>query len=212
MNTIYFSTPAPVDQAVLTQCTTAFRNFWEAAHAPALLTVGEFISSTARGTGSSVKIYNMGDLIPRPVIHEQPFVLSGTPIGTKQLPNEVAVCLTFKAAQLPGVRAQSTRGRIYVGPLMEGALSAPVEDAHSRPTGALVDAMLQGGIALKAGLASAGATWVIASRTLGRYFEVANVSVDNAWDTQRRRGIAPSLRLAAPVTVVGGGGGSSGSF
>jgi hypothetical protein len=45
-----------------------------------------------------------------------------------------------------------------------------------------------------AAIASASWDWVVYSPTDDAYHEVANGWVDNAWDTQRRRGYKPTSR------------------
>jgi hypothetical protein len=211
VNTIYVHSAVVADTAAFTALTTAYRNFWQAAHAPSVIPLSDFMSSTAHGAGSVVKIYDMADPTPRPVKHDQVFTLAGSALGTWQLPAEVAVCLSFKAAPVAGVNPQSLRGRIYLGPLADYALNQAGDDAHSRPRPSLITAMLDAAVALKTQLADAGGQWVIASRKRQEYHEVVEVSVDNAWDTQRRRGHAPTVRTVRGVAVAGGGG-SSGSF
>lgn len=150
--------------------------------------------------GATTKFYDLtGHLDGSP--HGSPFYLSsfpleaGTPSGN--LPNEVAVVLSFNS-DLTGILEESGatrprarhRGRVYFGPLHGGV--ADVEAVTSR-------VKVQAGF--RSCLAGAGAQlmtsahrWCVWSRALSNVFEVVGGHVDDAFDTQRRRGQAPTTR------------------
>lgn len=142
--------------------------------------------------------------------------LTGSPIGfsnllgialgnASALPSEVALCLTFHAdltglpeevpAGAPGPagdlhpRARH-RGRIYLGGFGTTAL------ALGRPTAALITAVTDAAAALKASadLADDSARWVTYSRKNTAYYDVDAGWCDNAFDTQRRRGLSATAR------------------
>lgn len=98
-------------------------------------------------------------------------------------PAEVALCLSYYA----GANQPRTRGRIYLGPFASGVMD-------ERPPAVLRNAVL----AFASDISGAGgvdALWQQVSKTTGARSDVTNWWVDNAWDTQRRRGAAPTGRL-----------------
>ena len=97
------------------------------------------------------------------------------------------------------------RGRIYLGPL--AAVAA--DSSTGRPNTSFVTAIKNAAAAYLASVTTDGTfTWVVHSHTTGAspgtYDETGNSVtvnqgwVDNAWDTQRRRGMAPTTRSAFP--------------
>lgn len=134
-------------------------------------------------TGHTVKWYRLSDPKPR-----QSFLvsnLSAYAVGpASTLPQEVCLCMSFKAAYQSGYRQASQRGRIYFGPYATNAnVFAGVPDVN------VIDSAKSAGIGfLAASTAAGGWTWVIWSVKHDRSFDVVNGWVDNAWDTQRRRG------------------------
>lgn len=128
-------------------------------------------------------------------------------------PSEVAVALAFHGPYAgasefgpgtPKTRPRSRlRGRIYLGPLLLNAVTWQVESATNRITV---------GDQFRADLLIAGAklfndlrgmspsvNWCVWSRKNGDIAEISTLTVDDAFDTQRRRGQVPSSRLSATV-------------
>lgn len=135
------------------------------------------------------KIYKLSDLKPR-----EPVVRTFTTTVTRQsgpdLPEECAVCLSFSAAAPHTARR---RGRIYFGPLV-------IQATNQDPTSGLT--MVKP--ALQADLAAAAvrlanhvdAGWLIHSNIgAGTFSAVETGWVDNAFDTQRRRGQKATSRF-----------------
>lgn len=143
----------------------------------------------------------------------------------KELPAEVAIVLSFRAAYASGVNSQRRRGRLYLGPLSYFP-SANVDLARppAGQLGALQDAAND---LLAASQDAAGDwTWCILSRSdfgglaigeqppsgepfpenpallAGAMHEVVAGWIDDAWDIQRRRGIEPSDRFAFDGTPL----------
>ena len=118
--------------------------------------------------------------------------------GTVDLPSECAVVLTFNsdfgtAPEFgPGhtrLRARH-RGRIYIGPLTSLAIeSGTVSAPHVSP--AMIDTLSAAGHALVNDAATLWAQW---SRVDAVFRPIIGGSVDNATDTQRRRGQAATAR------------------
>jgi hypothetical protein len=125
--------------------------------------------------------------------HEVPFTLgaavSGSP-GSEALPAEVALVLSLQTTLNSG----RGRGRVYVGPFnMEAALTGADHDCH--PTGQLRTTVAAAAAGLADGAVAGGCSWQVLSRAGGFITEITGGFVDDAWDTQRRRGRAPSGRL-----------------
>ncbi len=99
-------------------------------------------------------------------------------------PAEVALCLSYYAGQ----NSPSKRGRVYIGPFAASALGG------ERPSDGTITSLLNWAAAIKAAGAGSVSNWVQHSRKNGSYNAVTNWYVDNAWDTQRRRGAKPTGR------------------
>lgn len=172
--------------------------------------VGGYLSSTlSRSIHPTINLYHLTDLTGVTGI--------GTPVATRvldaalpapevatNLPDEVSVCLSFHG-DLAGLveRSGSTRpanrhrGRIFLGPLTTGVMGQDPDNhdvlVHSTPRQAFADAAGR----ILAGVF--GATWCVWSRTNAALYPVVGGFVDNAFDTQRRRGIRATSRQVWPA-------------
>lgn len=134
-------------------------------------------------------------------------VLGFTASSADALPHEVALALTFHAdltgipESVPGgvvgpegdthPRARR-RGRIYLGPLNVNT----VDGTSGRPSASFRTSVAAAGVRLRDNLdlQTGGIQWVVFSPTDWVARPVVNGWVDNAFDTQRRRGVAASSR------------------
>lgn len=148
----------------------------------------------ADGLGT-LTMYDVADPVPRtPIYGPTTFsMLYGTQIGTFPLPDEIACCLTYQADGESGVHRRSVTGRIFIGPLagtwLERAAtgeSRPKADYRFHVTRA-ADKLLDD--------QGPGWFWAVYSRKHNRTFQVRRAWMDDAWDIQRRRGIAPQSRI-----------------
>ena len=106
------------------------------------------------------------------------------------LPAEVALCLSFQSEHEDGVPQARRRNRKYLGPFGSNANST-----EGRPSSAVINSIVAAARDLKqASAASLYWKWVVYSPTSDTYEEVDDGWVDNAWDTQRRRGRASTAR------------------
>ncbi len=149
----------------------------------------------------TVKVYDLGTPEPRiPILRKWTL---GAPIGVddKELPAEVALAVSIYA----GVNQPRHRGRIYFGPFSLAATEDDLATQRSRPALLLREAA---GGAVKR-LINAGAnTQNLAVYSRGQYtvnkipqpkvpgvMRIATAGwVDDAWDTQRRRGQGATVR------------------
>ena len=136
-----------------------------------------------------LRAYWMGETPPRtPLIQE--FII-GTLPTTQALPSEVAVCESYYA----GTNKPSNRGRVYIGPLHTGALGG---SASQEPivTGELQIALNNAGKNLAED--DTGPRWCVLGLNAGKTARELKVItggwVDNAFDTQRRRGADATTR------------------
>lgn len=138
--------------------------------------------------------YTLADPIPRTPLGTLNVVMAGT--ATAPLPAEVAVCLSYRGVSIPGVPPARTRGRIYLGPFSTGILSTTVA-AEVRPSSANLATIRAAALNLRDTSIANATKWVVFSPTNLSTVDVAEVSTDDAFDTQRRRGADPTVRTRA---------------
>jgi hypothetical protein len=155
------------------------------------------MSSALAVAGHMVKLYDQGLLPPRVPVAELTFSLFPASTAT---PAEVALCMSFRGPLLSGTNPKRRRGRIYFGPM---ARDNEVTQGHSTiPATNVMNDLKNAGLKLLAANVEPaidqldGSVWVVAG--LSGLVDVAHVWVDNAWDTQRRRGKAPTARVSGP--------------
>lgn len=133
------------------------------------------------------------------------------------MPGEVALCLSYNADltdileeapddadpdSRPERPASRRRGRLFVGPLV---LTCGTATEPTRPIDTLRNDLLGLGVFLgnptDPALTAVDAMWIIYSNAglAGEAHEIIRCSVDNAFDTQRRRGVKQTNRLLANV-------------
>ncbi len=134
--------------------------------------------------GGEYRVYDLGQPPPRaPEILPMsgPFTGGGTP-----LPEEVAVCLSYVAT----VNQPRSRGRLYMGPLALSALT-PVLGRYKTAD------VYRSDLAIKAAQVmntTQNVGWVLVSPTDVAAKVITGGWVDDAPDTQRRRGSPPQAR------------------
>lgn len=145
--------------------------------------------ATVAANGHTVKYYDMPGVKPNYPIAEHTFNLTINPANAP-LPTEIAVCLSFQGAKTPGFPQARRRGRIYLGPL---AASVNVD---GRPNETFITHVCTAALAFKSGIEglSGNEEWCVWSGTNETGVDITNGWVDNAFDVQRRRGLAPSIR------------------
>lgn len=215
VNTFHFST-GDVASSTLDDIASALTEFYTVvpigppAGANALYS---FFSTEVAQNGHVIKFYNLDEDPPRVPMQENTFNLPTAPNGDA-LPGEVACVLSFQATPQSGLSQARRRGRIFLGRLDKDSSTA------GRPSSALMGTLASAGEDLL-GLSDGAAlwTWIVYSApydgmvrdvdgnlvphpTRSAYPEtfapVANGWVDNAFDTQRRRGLAATARTLWP--------------
>lgn len=135
----------------------------------------------------TLKSYARADTPPRvPVLSESTTI---TP-AVGALPPEVALCMSFQGEKISGVNQARRRGRVYLGPFSYGAN----DTGTGKPIAGLLTAVQAAGAALLATSGTSTWSWGVWSTVNNSDTQVVDGWVDNAWDTQRRRGIRPTSR------------------
>lgn len=141
----------------------------------------------------TIKAYDRSDPTPRaPVIMDTysfPVAPSGQP-----LPHEVAACLSFQAVPASGEVQSRRRGRVYLGPIQQGAV-----DTDGRLSAPFISDIVTGATdLLTASDAALDWAWNVWSEVNGSRSTVQEGWVDNAFDTQRSRGRETTVRTNWP--------------
>jgi hypothetical protein len=188
VNNFYFSTaipgqfPVEADYANIATRLPAFYN----TGGPSGHRIAEYMSSEILKTTNSaqIRMYHLGEEKPRE-LHVVNWTLT-TATDSARLPHEVAVVASFYATR----NIPRRRGRVYIGPLNLSALN----QITGRPQDAMRVSIIEAMDSLS--FAAGGNEWVTYSTVLvgGAFHEVTNGWCDNAFDTQRRRGVAGTSR------------------
>lgn len=159
--------------------------------------VGIFYGPTMDFSQWTTKIYLRSDPEPRVPRAEGIQDLGDGNLGAGPVPEEVSMCLSFRGVYAAGSPKARRRGRVFLGPLrselftilgerirFNTSAQEVVRDAYQLAT---------------AQLTTVGNRHVVWSGTDGVAYPVVELWVDNAPDTQRRRGPAPTSRLTFPI-------------
>lgn len=198
--------------------TDAIANFYNGSHDGNVDSVGQWLGDglSRAADGMSIKLYNItGHLDGSPHgsdMYEEKYTLDA-PIEATTLPEEVSLALTLRGTNWeaqpveipdtsdPGTEVDRPRqrytGRIYLGPWVKAA--ATTVNNRSRPTAAILEYPLDAAVATQAALNAVGYEWCVWSRKAGVLIPISHVQMDDAWDTQRRRGVDPTQRTTRAV-------------
>lgn len=214
VNTFHFN--GPTDETTLTAIYTALTNFFYVEYAAgggAFRAVDSFLSTFYNA--HRVKLYDVTDEPSGPPLLDLRTTLVRARNGNFNLPSEVAVCLSFEGTPEAGLVQERRRGRIYIGALNTSANGGGT-NALARPAAIMTETLRNAAVALAAEVDDV-AEWVVYSRPFagrgatdkrradGTYYpalaarpgttvNVDRVWVDDAFDTQRRRGDKPTGR------------------
>lgn len=180
-------------------------------------------SSRCVMTSVNLKVYDMGDSQPRIPFYEQTVAYGATSSTNMDFPAEVALCLSFKGAAGSGLNAARRRGRVYLGPLQSTSTTdydmvlashittvMAAANSYLTPVGADVDWCVYSpythhGVPVGADINDKvpGTDTPLYPEDPGNlddsFIPVATYWMDNAWDTQRRRGPKATSRSSASV-------------
>lgn len=163
-------------------------NFYTVVAPDAPSAITDFYSGLSLTGVWTLKAYYLEDPKPRSPI----FTWTGDESFGQSaiLPTEVALVQSFQAEVESGTIAARRRNRVYLGPF-----AASANSSAGRPVDDLVATMLFAGKQLqKESDASVRWQWRVYSPTDNESYPTRNGWVDNAWDTQRRRGLTYTQR------------------
>lgn len=141
-----------------------------------------------------MKGYNLSDAKPRTAVRESVTPLTVGTQASDATPAELSMVLSYHTEYESGIPKASQRGRIYLGALSalwidNGSISGSAtfkQATRENVTGAADT--------LAASALSSNWGWTVWSEKRQEKFAVAGGWVDNAFDTQRRRGQAATTR------------------
>lgn len=191
-------TPTTTDLTNLTAC---LYNFYNITPTGGTNPVGYYMSGmVSRATlGCTVKYYDMHDPIAEPfgsplLVDHFTFGLAGTAAGD-DYPNEVSIVLSLSAVIAPGTtHLGRSRGRIFIGPLHRRC--SDLTSLTPRPSSTCRTDFGLAAHQLASQAVGADFAWSIWSRADHVLKVIAGGWVDDAFDTQRRRGIDATTRTA----------------
>lgn len=213
MINLYYSPPGseiPVDggsgTALIDALAQAVEDYLGAPPPPHINTIatllGPGISRAVGDTKMSLYRIPVSKALSGPPFAVRSLTLPGNP-PTTGMPGEVAIVQTYHG-DLSGIPekgpnntrpAANRRGRFYLGPLAGNVMTI---DSSTGRVKVLLDVLGlmndAAGNYLKLSAQASSWTWSVFSRTLWQAFEVRGVAVDDAFDTQRRRGEDAAIR------------------
>lgn len=149
-----------------------------------------YYSKLLNPAGARLRVYDMADAPPRAPKGDLALLIT-TPPASTALPSEVALCLTFQGLKVSGLPQARRRGRLYLGPFGTSAN----DGTNGVPNDNMVPQILTQATNLKnANNDADNIQWVVRSQVAQSVVDVDNGWVDNAFDTQRRRGPGPTAR------------------
>lgn len=162
-----------------------------------------FLSPAISAGPHRIKLYDLNQAPPRVPVFEQEFTWGTAPTGTA-LPSEVAVCLSARAERVSGTIDARRRGRVYIGPLNTTAMNAGGTGGHPRVEANMRTTLLEAAARLAADMNTDGWLWGVHSSlgAAGNFVPFRTWWVDDAFDTQRRRGMVPTTKQTATVTQL----------
>lgn len=186
VNTFHFAT---TDGGMdLNDCMLAVRDFYTVpATSPAVANpVGAYLSPWVQ-RAAELRGYVMTETPPRtPTFLDITLAAPVTPSG---LPEEVALCISYHGTPPPAITPRK-RGRIYIGPLCTAATQNATDTDPSRPGANFVGVLVNRSEAL----VNAAVGWAVHSTVDDEYTFITEGYIDNAFDTQRRRGPGATAR------------------
>lgn len=141
-----------------------------------------------------MKAYNLSDPPPRTAVREEVKPITPGTTVADTTPAEASVVLSFRTVYQSGINKGSQRGRIYLGGLTNAWFDAGDASRSSRVKQATREAVVGAAGNLFTTALGHKWGWVVYSEKLNQKFAVAGGWIDNAIDTQRRRGQAATQR------------------
>lgn len=184
--------------------------------------IAEYLSNALTGA-ITLKIYNMADPEPRVPDYTNELSIGSSMVAQTPLPAEVCVVGSFRGALTSGIPVGTRRGRLFIGPLNVDAMAVTDGRVHVAPLlrTALRDALeaigrsdIPAASQMSVRHSIYSPTWhqgrgatpagspAIDAHPIGEAFnDVTSGWVDDAFDTQRRRGEDATARSTYDVAA-----------
>lgn len=143
-------------------------------------------------TAFRVKTYDAGLAPPRVPLGDTTLDAGITTSTNDPNAEEVAACLSFRAALTSGTAVARRKGRIFLGPLSNDVYTGDAAERTRLNSGFM--AAVEGAYNTLRGELPSGVAHAQHSQTLNAFNPVVAAWMDNALDTQRRRGPDPTLK------------------
>jgi hypothetical protein len=207
----------PADAPTLTDIAGRLYDFYSLPPDVGVLEVGSWFSPVLSGL-YRIRIYDVTEEPAGAPIFDNAGYQLPAPSINDGFPSEVAVCMSFEGAPAAGLVQTRRRGRIYLGPLNRSA--GAMVNGIPRPVAGFRDSLTLAAQKLATDVDDT-AEWVVYSRPYagreaiprvnkpdlpaiaarpGTTVGIDRVWVDDAFDTQRRRGERPTGRGTVYVT------------
>lgn len=207
MNSFHFrhpDDPSPTEWTDLSDAIIAFYNDTPASVVPGdeapTGSVGAMLSGAVTQNNHDLRFYEVSAAPPRLPVVEVVWNLDEAP-GVTALPEEVAICLSMKGDTVAGTDSgpgphlpARHRNRTYIGPTRTAFLD--FAESACRPSLQAQSRIMNAFAAMGDASITAGFRPEVWSPTRDAGEAVQTFWVDNAWDTQRRRGGQPTSRLS----------------
>lgn len=169
------------------------------------------------------KIFNLQDDQPRVPVWDTVIDIGDSTTSNMDFPPEVALCLSFKGAAGSGLNARRRRGRVYLGPLQSSsttdyheALAANIttimtaaathlEDPDDNLEWCVYSPYTHHGVPVGRNINETTGdppTPVfpeVTANLFDSFVPITHYWMDNAWDTQRRRGTDATTRTTVAI-------------
>lgn len=162
--------------------------------------IAQFYSPVLDMTNTGLKIYLRDDPEPRTPVVETSLGLGNANLTNDGLPEEVAVCLSFRGVLSSGSPPARRRGRVYLGPLATDVVAVESPSRTAVASGFRI-AVRDAYQAAWEELTTAGNSHTVWSTVDSANRVVTDAWIDNAFDTQRRRGPQATNRLTFTPTT-----------
>lgn len=155
--------------------------------------INDWMSPLLNCANANIKMYRRLDAQPQAPIFDNIGSFGIDNQTNEPLPEEVAVVMSFRGPLESGQAAARRRGRVFLGP-MGSQIVEPGANGRAVVAADFIDTVITATIDAEAELVGAGAHHCVWSKLDQEGYVVTDYWMDNAFDTQRRRGPDSSFR------------------
>lgn len=148
-----------------------------------------------------MRTYKLEDPPPRVPVRDLVVPMTALVDSAGIIPTEVAVCLSYQGTRMSGEPQARRRGRLYLGGLGNTCITGGTTSTFPRVNPTMRTQMVTAAEDHVEVAATTGMTWGVWSRVDQLFIPAVSGWIDDAPDTQRRRGQATSARTTWAVTI-----------